>query len=93
MYRYVRLAESDNLPTSALLREATMYDLNHQGPVERPLDQYLPPPERKPFLRQRPRDTKNDLVRSSDDRDLVIMPREKTATEKSTVILKDMVKR
>ena len=71
-----------------------MYDLNHQGPVERPLDQFLPPPERKPFLRQRPRDPKNDPpARPSDDRDLVIMPKERSTTEKSNAAVKDLMKR
>ncbi|XP_076451432.1 uncharacterized protein LOC143287355 [Babylonia areolata] len=84
--RYVQFTEAEPLPTSAVLREATMYDLNHEGPAERPLDQFLPPPDRKPFIRQRPRDPKHDFVRSQDDRSLVIMSRERNSTEKRDVV-------
>ncbi|KAL8606593.1 hypothetical protein ACOMHN_009478 [Nucella lapillus] len=88
--RYVEFVDTDSVPSSALMREASMYDLNHDGPAERPLDGFLPPPDRKPFIRQRPRDPKNDFVRSADDRDLVIMPRERSSmAEKNGNVLKD----
>ncbi|KAK7486163.1 hypothetical protein BaRGS_00022629, partial [Batillaria attramentaria] len=87
--KYVRFSDSDK-PSSSLLREASMYDLNKQGPADRPLDQFLPPPDRKPFLRHRPRDIPRPI---DPDPELAIMSRKRSASEKGNLILKDMIKR